>query len=187
VLTASVGPGQYSIVLADGWFIEHNGQAMQATLTSAQAQALTVVANQATPVRYAFKVGAEPVVLGGSVEVSIDIADCSADQFEPNDTRMTPAGLTENPLSASICGDDDWYSFFIGVPAGTPLVFTLDLVNAVGDLDMELVQPDGTSLLSTTTTNQERINFLNQEGTYALHVYGFLGAVGDYTATLGVQ
>ena len=46
---------------------------------------------------------------------------------------------------------------------------------------MRLFQPDGNSVVSQGVTNNEHLQIAAQAGDYTLRIYGFLGAVGDYT------
>ncbi|HEX6277040.1 MAG TPA: PPC domain-containing protein [Polyangiaceae bacterium] len=179
-LSAAIEIGSYTISLASGWSMERNGQAVDAALSSAVARSFVVQADEATLVTYAFKVEGAPIVLGGTLDLAIEVGECSRDSFEPNDTRETAAPLASVLTAASVCGEDDWFTFELNAEAGTPLAVTLDFVNANGDLDLRLIQPDTTELRSEGITDQERINFASQEGVYFVRVYGFNGAVGDY-------
>jgi pre-peptidase len=183
-LSASLGIGSYGISLASGWFVERNGQVVDALLTSAASRPFNVFVDSATVVSYAFKVEGEPIVIGGTLNVSIDVGECSDDPWEPNDTRETAAALQTATTRGSVCGEDDWFTFSVGAP-GTPLALTLDFVHENGDLDVQLFQPDMTVLASEGITSQERIAFTSQEGAYFARVYGFNGAVGDYALSIG--
>ncbi|HVR20818.1 MAG TPA: hypothetical protein VMS65_14005, partial [Polyangiaceae bacterium] len=112
--------------------------------------------------------------------------ECSDDPWEPNDTRETAAPLQTETTSGSVCGEDDWFTFGGGTP-GTARVLTLDFVHENGDLDVRLFQPDMTELASQGITDQERIAFTSQAGIYFVRVYGFSGAVGDYTLRVANQ
>jgi hypothetical protein len=179
-LSAAIDVGTYTVSLANGWSMERNGQVVQAALSSAAARSFVIQPDAATLVSYAFKVEGEAVVLGGTLDVAIEVGECSRDSFEPNDTRETAAALTSVLTAASVCGEDDWFTFELNAETGTPLAVTLDFVNANGDLDLLLVQPDMTELRSEGVTDQERIDFSSQNGAYFLRVYGFNGAVGNY-------
>ncbi|HVR19920.1 MAG TPA: hypothetical protein VMS65_09490, partial [Polyangiaceae bacterium] len=67
VLSASLGIGTYTISLASGWFVERNGQVVDALLTSGVARPFTVFVDSSTVVSYAFKVEGEPIVIGGTL------------------------------------------------------------------------------------------------------------------------
>jgi hypothetical protein len=179
-LSATLEVGTYTISLANGWSVEKDGQTVEAALSSAGSRAFAIEVDSATLVSYAFKVEGEPIVLGGTLDVAIEVGECSRDSFEPNDTRETAVPLTSVVTAASVCGEDDWFSFELNAEPGTPLAVTLDFSNANGDLDLRLIQPDMTELRSEGITDQERINFTTQDGVYLVRVFGFNGAVGNY-------
>jgi len=158
-----------------------SGEAVDAALISQPSRAFTILDQSTTPVQFSFKVEGEPITFSGSLDVSIRVGECRQDPFEPNDTQDTAPTLNFVPLQASVCGDDDWYTFQLNAPDGTLVDLTLDFVHANGDLDMRLFQPDGTQLVSQGVTDQERIQVAVQAGDYDLRIYGFNGAVGDYT------
>jgi hypothetical protein len=183
LLSAALGIGTYTISLASGWFVERNGQVVEAMLTSGESRPFTVLVDSATVVSYAFKVEGEPIVIGGTLNVNFDVGECSDDPWEPNDTRATAAALQTEITRGSVCGEEDWFTFSVGAP-GTALALTLDFVHENGDLDMRLFQPDMTELASQGITDQERIAFTSQEGAYSVRVYGYNGGVGDYVLSI---
>lgn len=186
-LGADLGIGNYTISLGTGWSVERDGQVSTALLTSAQSQTFTINANAVTRITYAFKIEGQPITLGGTLNVGIAVGECSADPWEPNNTRETAASLASESIPGSVCGDDDWFTFAVGVDPGTPLALSLDFVHAHGDLDLELIQPDMTTLRSEGVTSQERIAFVSQAGNYFARVHGYQQAVGDYQLTLSVD
>ena len=80
---------------------------------------------------------------------------CVPDGFEPNDAlidaAVLPAGTTGN---LSVCpSDEDWFG--IEVAAGDTLTVDLSFDHGEGDLNLELFDPSGSSLGSSTSTSDD--------------------------------
>jgi hypothetical protein len=189
-ISAELPAGTFTITLLDGWYMQRqSGEAVDAALITAASRAVVISDSSTTPVQYSFKVEGEPITFSGTLDVSIRVGECRQDPFEPNDTQDTAAVLSTGtfffdfvPVTASVCGEDDWYTFTLSsVTAGTLVDLNLDFVHANGDLDMRLFQPDGSSVVSQGVTNNEHLQIAAQAGDYHLRIYGFNGAVGDYT------
>ncbi|HEB61085.1 MAG TPA: hypothetical protein ENJ06_04595 [Phycisphaeraceae bacterium] len=95
---------------------------------------------------------------------------------QTNDTCVDAPLLTGGDYNGMVLKSvsDDWYGFV--VPDGDPLEVTLDFTNSWGDIDMELYDSCGGSVIasSATTNDQEYLTVTNNTGAtqvYYLHVY----------------
>ncbi|MAQ18023.1 MAG: hypothetical protein CMN30_24900 [Sandaracinus sp.] len=93
-----------------------------------------------------------------------------------DDSQATALRLTA-ATSGTICGgDSDWYL----VPEGGEVVVTFS--HAAGDLDLEAFDVEGGRLgQSAGVSDEERYG---HDGPFAVRVYGYSGATGDYTITV---
>jgi hypothetical protein len=113
---------------------------------------------------------------------------CMDDAYEPNDSPAQATALNAGTYSGlAICsGNEDWYK--IQLHAADNLDVSIDFTNALGDLDLEVYAPDGTTLLgrSDGTTDGESLSFrvLPATGFYYVRVLGYQGAQNTYTLTL---
>ncbi len=114
-------------------------------------------------------------------QISLNVSPCVEDANEPNDTPATatplPAGT---PIAGQTC-NDDFYS--VPLVGGQKLDASLNFTNANGDLQLDLDDPSGSTLLSSTgVSNTEKVSYVAPStGTYLLRVYGFQGAENAYT------
>lgn len=93
------------------------------------------------------------------------------DTYEENDTRSTAYVLSTNYVYAYQY-DDDWYEIY--VPSSDPyLGIVLYLVDADGDIDVELYDSYGTEVASSTgVSDSEEIYYdTGYGGTYYIRVY----------------
>jgi hypothetical protein len=116
-------------------------------------------------------------------------AECT-DEFEPNDTIGAATPLEPGVYDdLRICeGDVDSFSFEL-VP-GDVLTFSVAFAHDDGDLDVNLVDEEGTVLArSITATDNEEIVFREVEsvGTYTFQVLGFLDASAEYDLTVSID
>jgi len=112
----------------------------QVSLVVQQAGVYTLRVFSPSPVTenaYALTVTHEPYV-------------CPEDGYEPNDSAAAPSAVAlaaDQPRTAAVCGDDDWYT--IGAQGGEGILLSLAYDAAWGDLDLQLVAPDRTTVLAT--------------------------------------
>lgn len=99
-------------------------------------------------------------------------ATCTADRFEPNDTRQTPAQINGGAQSGlTLCpGDDDYFSVSLG--QGDSVTVTLSFVHGEGNLDLELYSPSGQLVASSLgTTGTETFTYqATAPGVHVVHV-----------------
>lgn len=119
------------------------------------------------------------------------------DRFEENDSAASAtdfrvvSGLQEyNDLSVQV-GDDDWYRLTLAAPGRVGDLGRIEFVHALGDLDLQLYDLSGTSLLrsSSGVTDSEKIDFVGlAAGSYLLRVYGYSSSVSNahYRLSLNV-
>lgn len=82
---------------------------------------------------------------------------CEDDLFEDDDDALSATPLTEDIIDRTSCtGDEDWY--VINVPEGQVLDATLSFVHADGDLQLELIDLDGETVLLTANTSNDQTN-----------------------------
>lgn len=138
--------------------------------------------NQATNPLYSLTLNA---VLG-----SATIPPDSAEQhggFSDDDTQAhaydlgTVQGLSnffDHPYSINTSTDVDWYEFTISNPGVPGNYAAIGFNNALGDLDLYVVRPDGTEVShSATSSNVELVSLAGlAAGTYYLKVVGNNGA-----------
>ncbi|MEO5368391.1 MAG: PPC domain-containing protein, partial [Magnetococcus sp. WYHC-3] len=115
------------------------------------------------------------------------------DRYEDNDTQATASNLgtlTADGFSATDLvvrsGDADWYAFTLSAAGGTDSYVRIDFENDLGDLDMALVDAQGTVVARSTGVQDHELIRMNglAAGTYALQVYGFAGASNIYELSL---
>ncbi|MBN2359435.1 MAG: PPC domain-containing protein [Deltaproteobacteria bacterium] len=112
---------------------------------------------------------------------------CPEDSHEQNDTQATATPYPGSPLTGQICADDpDWVAVSLNV--GDSMRAALSFTHADGDLELAFYQQSGSFITSSTsTTDNEQIDYTaTAAGTYALRIYGFLGAENSYTLTVTV-
>lgn len=112
------------------------------------------------------------------------------DKSEPNDTLQTArdlgttkGGLTAADLTIHNATDEDYYKFTTSATGSSGDSASIQFTNAVGDLDMELLDASGNSLgTSDGTANTEQVSLSGlPAGTYYVHVWGYAGAANGYT------
>ena len=81
----------------------------------------------------------------------------------------------DDPLDSSATSDEDWYEFSLAADASDSHFVQIEFAHTLGDLELELVQADGSVLRrSQTASDQERISLagLSAGGPYFIHVAG---------------
>jgi hypothetical protein len=114
---------------------------------------------------------------------------CVDDGFEPNDTRLTAAGLTNGVTeSVVLCpANDDWYKT-TSVSAGDVITAEALFAHADGDLDIRMFDPSGTQveLSASASDNETMTHIAAVSGVYTVRAFGFgnLTAPVNYDFTL---
>lgn len=116
------------------------------------------------------------------------------DFFEENDSCVTAAVLVGGVLGLNVTATDpDWYS--ISVPAGADVVLEALFSHGDGDINLELYDGCGGTLLdsSTSSTDNELVAWSNQTGSTAtvlLHAFMAAGSpsgCNSYDLELGIE
>ncbi|MEQ9500240.1 MAG: pre-peptidase C-terminal domain-containing protein [Deltaproteobacteria bacterium] len=113
---------------------------------------------------------------------------CVADAMEPNDTLLTaaPAAL-DTPYTATACGESDYYAF----TTATPLTIQAAFTHAEGDVDLELFDPNGTSVALAASQDDDETLVVTSTGAYVLRVQlasdGGNAPGNDYTLQLATS
>jgi hypothetical protein len=109
-----------------------------------------------------------------STDISPDTSICPDDSYEDNDTDTTAStGITTGSYTGlRICpSDDDYYAVAVG--AGQAITVDLFFSDAEGDIDLEIIDPSGTSVAySDSVTDDEHASYTSTSGgTYLVYVY----------------
>lgn len=126
-----------------------------------------------------------------TLELALEETKCSDDDAEPDSTTDAARALAAgaDPIERKICpGDADFYA--ISASAGQGFRAELSFEHRYGDLDLELLDGDGTTILAQSATEQstEAIDYLPESsGTLYLRVYGVEGAQNGYTLGLAAS
>src|SRR5512145_864732 len=84
IINVELNAGDYAIALNPGWYLEAATSeggftTVEATLTSANPQAFTIIEQKTTSVAFRFRVGVEVIVIGkGSVAIGIEVDDSTS-------------------------------------------------------------------------------------------------------------
>ena len=130
--------------------------------------------------------------------ITVDDGETGYDETEANDTFDTAdalpplqaAGWDGNLGTGGYDGSlNDWYTF---VPqANTKVSVLMEFIDAEADLDIQLIDTDGTTVLDSSTgvVDNELVEFsFTESGTYFLRCFVYSGApadaLADYTLTL---
>lgn len=109
---------------------------------------------------------------------------CLDNPVEPNNSSATATSIPQTGLLVDweICypGDVDHYSF--SLTAGQTLSVSIIFSHSKGDLDMALLDPNGTIVRkSLSEDNNESIEMnINQDGKYIVGVWGYQNHVNTY-------
>lgn len=114
-------------------------------------------------------------------EVELDIIEFNQDAYEDNNSRSEAfllenerVPLSELPEGLAIQADDDWYQIVVN-EKNIGLAVTCSFSHAEGDIDIELVDSRGTSVVrrNSLTDNENFVfNAPLEKGDYYLRVYG---------------
>ncbi|EGD73426.1 TK/RTKC protein kinase [Salpingoeca rosetta] len=106
----------------------------------------------------------------------------TADANEPNDISGTPIQTgSQNEGTISTPGDNDM--FVVTGCQGEDLVIVLGFSHAQGDLDLEVVDAQGTVVTSDSITDNERVTVtagFGENATFTVNVQGYEAATGPY-------
>ena len=116
-------------------------------------------------------------------------ATCSDDPLEPNDDTSAPRIEPGRYDELVVCPDNpDFYGIFLR--AGDDLTLRLFFTHADGDIDVQLLAPDRTTVLerAISTTDDETLTYTaTEEGAHVIRVYGLGGAMNSYSLDLAVM
>ncbi|MBM4320951.1 MAG: hypothetical protein FJ125_13610, partial [Deltaproteobacteria bacterium] len=117
------------------------------------------------------------------------VPPCQDDRLEDDDTVQTAAMLQPQLLEQLvICpGDDDFYA--VALNRGDRLAALISFTDAAGNLDLQLLGPDGrTVLASSISHNDEELvdAVAGQAGTYYLRVFAAAGVQNGYDLLVDV-
>ncbi len=108
-----------------------------------------------------------------------------SDPYEPNDSASDAATLAEGAYSGTeiAADDEDWFRV---QASGASVTATITFDHDAGDLDLELLDGDGSSLeTSQGTDDSESVTQSADE--ILIRVYGYSGATGKYDLTITVD
>ncbi len=117
-----------------------------------------------------------------------DAGPCIDDAREPNDAQGSAATGVSSGASLTLCPDDeDWFS--VPMTSGQRIVATIGFRNADGDLALQLVGPNGTTLGSADTQGDgEQLSVITtQTGNHLVRVTGAPGARAPYVLAFVVD
>ena len=146
------------------------------TSGSTGAYSLTLMNIQQTPTDDAYEDNDTSAIVDGRPEGAM---------YSPNLGLLTSQQVISNLVMADSA---DWYKFQMG-GAGTATNFVrIDFTHSQGDLDIEVYQSDGTTLVgfSNGVSNREEVSLNGQSaGIYYVKVYGYQGVSNpNYTLTI---
>jgi hypothetical protein len=106
------------------------------------------------------------------------------DPQEPNNDLMSATPLTFNggiaEVTSQSCGDDDIFTFTAA--GGENLLISLLFIDEVGDIELQVTDPAGTSFTRTTSSDNEFFGYPNAiPGEYQIKVYSFNFQINQYT------
>ncbi|HSA20010.1 MAG TPA: lamin tail domain-containing protein, partial [Myxococcota bacterium] len=114
------------------------------------------------------------------------VSGCQDDAREENDAAATASAVTPGQLYPDLvaCGnDDDWFS--VSLAPQQTLRGRIDFTHAAGDLSLQVVGPDGSTVLATSATASDfeqaaATNTTAGAATHYVRVYGVAGAHNVY-------
>lgn len=111
---------------------------------------------------------------------------CVDDAGEDDDDRASARSVSAGDFDGTVCpSDDDYLAFDVAGPSEVSALLVFDA--AAGDLDLELLGPDGAVVaFSRGTGDEETFSLDVGAGRYTLRVFGFMGSGGDYVGELMV-
>ncbi len=114
-----------------------------------------------------------------------DTTTTDGDVYEPNDTSSEAAALGEGGFSGLNIGsaDEDW---FVVEANGATVTARIDFSHSTGDLDMQLLDENGSQIDSSAgTSDSEEVDGADDK--VYVRVYGYNSATGDYDLTITVD
>jgi len=127
--------------------------------------------------------------------ISSYLAAGSDDSYENNDSCSAARAMTAGSYSGLVVkryasGDEDWYK--VTVNNGQTLTITLSFTHAYGDIDLQLYNACGGSVIasSTGTGNSEQVTYTNSSGasaTYYARVYLYNDTRNTYSMTISIS
>ncbi len=193
------------LAAATAYMIEVSGQAPSGLLSVVPAMVSVELDPAAPPVPGATTCsGADPAGCVGATEIcgnsrdddcngltdALDpaCATCADDPLEPNDAPDAPRIDPMRYDNLKICpADEDYYGVFARM--GQVVTARTFFSNAMGDLDLELFDTDGTTSLarSNSTTDAETVMATAmRDGQYVVRVFGYSGASNTYALDVRV-
>lgn len=115
------------------------------------------------------------------------LAQQTSTELEPNDTFETANPIAGGTLTGEVSTVSDADNFALALTQGETVTLDLLFSHAVGDLDLEVLAPNGTVVAqSFSTTDNESITYIARDtGTHVVRVVGFF-ATGPYTLVVTV-
>lgn len=122
-----------------------------------------------------------------------EVSSCADDEVKGADNgsfdTATPIDEAVDTLTGlQICWPDDVDYYSYPLDAGARMRVIVDFAHAVGDLDAVLQSPTGTFLATAQGVVDDEILELSapttQAGDYRIAVYGYLGAVNNYSLVI---
>ena len=116
---------------------------------------------------------------GNPYDLDLSVGPCAADELEPNDSSPTAVPISVPYASPPLtrCTDDvDWFA--VDATAGQTLTVDLWFVDAWGDLDFEVFDPDGLYYDGEYgSADNEHITLSNlpDSGTWYVRMFGWNG------------
>lgn len=116
------------------------------------------------------------------------LAQQAASEQEPNDTFETANQISEGTFTGEIASVGDEDNFAIALSQGDILTVDLLFSHAAGDLDLEVLAPNGTVVAgSFSETDTESVTYVATDtGTHVVRAVGFF-ATGSYTLVVDVE
>ena len=107
---------------------------------------------------------------------------CDTDMFEPNNSQTQSTAITNGThTNLVVCeADDDWYSF--NATAGQVVDILVQFIDEEGDIDLQLYDPLGNEIESSTTANDnEHIDSfqLPDDGLYWFRIKYYRSGTSD--------
>ena len=111
------------------------------------------------------------------------IPNSCTDMYEPNEDQASASALGAGGLmGAYICGDEDWYSLTLD---GQPTLLTIEFTDEAGDIEAELIDSTGTTVMSRrSSTDNENFGLIGRSGPHYLRVFGAGFVVNSYNVSV---
>ena len=161
--------GDIDVELLDG-----AGAQLAISETNTDDESITyTTTSSGTYVVRVFLWGDDGSVPGNTYDLDLGVAACPFDPLEPNDARTSARAVSPGTFSGlgSCPMNEDWYAVSIG--AGQTLDVNVAFAHAEGDIDIQLYNSSGATVVSSVTaTDDEALSLQSSAGgTYTLRVY----------------